>query len=137
MIAYIDSSCAVSLVKEEPITGQLRAYIDDWLDHGHLVIAGALLETEVHRVAQRFDIATTDVKKALTFVTFVQHTDGDFTLAGRLPGRSLVSLNALHLATAIRAGADAMFTEDQRLTTAAELAGIPVLDTAIPRTLHG
>lgn len=137
MIAYIDSSCAVALLKEEHSSERLRAYVDDWLDDGHHVAAGMLIETEVQRVAGRFGIDAAQIPKALSFVSILSHVDADFRLAGRLPGRNLGSLDALHLATAIRAGVDAMFTDDQRLAEAAEQAGIPVLDTSVPRTARG
>lgn len=46
--------------------------------------------------------------------------------AGLLPGRHLRSLDALHVAGALRIGADVMITYDARQAGAAEAAGLPV-----------
>ena len=55
-------------------------------------------------------------------------------VAGSLPYPNLGSLDAMHLATALRIGVDFMITFDTRLEAAAQDSGLAVLDTSIPRT---
>lgn len=134
MIAYVDASFVVPLLKLEPKSAALAEYLDHWTDDGHLVVAGELLETELRRVATRFGIAMEQVTAVLEDITIVAHASIDFRAAGAIPGRTLGSLDALHLATAMRIGVDALMTDDTVLAEASIQAGIPVLDTSIPRT---
>ncbi len=124
-------------MKAEDKSAEIRSYLVDWVADGHAVVSGELLETELWRVAQRCAVPEHAVTSVLNEFNVVAHRSADFRLAGHIPDAQLGSLDALHLATALRIGADAMLTDDQRLAEAAEQAGIPVLDTAIPRTLHG
>ena len=143
MIAYVDASCVVPLLKLEPKSAALAEYLDDWTEDGHLVVAGELLETELRRVATRFGIAMEQVTAVLEDITIVAHASIDFRAAGAIPAviataaldAILGSLDALHLATAMRIGVDALMTDDTVLAEASIQAGIPVLDTSIPRTL--
>lgn len=136
MIVYVDSSAVVPLIKIEDTSEELTAYLDELLEDGHLLVAGRLLETEVKRAANRQGIDSTAVQQATAGITLVQHLGGDFTMAGSFPDQDLGSLDALHLATALRIGADCMITMDHQLEASAEAAGIPVLDTSVSaRTL--
>ena len=47
--------------------------------------------------------------------------------AGLLPGKNLRSFDALHVAVALRAGADVMVSYDARQGAAAEASGLPVV----------
>lgn len=132
MIAYIDASCAVALLKREEKSDEIATYLAEWLEEGHLVVSGALLETELRRVATRFGIADEPVQSVLDEINLVAHSQADFRKAGQLPGAHLGSLDALHLATALRVPADVMLSDDVRLAEASEAMGLPVLDTAIP-----
>jgi predicted nucleic acid-binding protein len=49
-----------------------------------------------------------------------------FREAGVLPGRTLRSLDAVHLATAIRIGVDLVVTYDVRMAESARALGLPV-----------
>lgn len=132
MIAYLDTSCAVALLKREAKSKEIADYLAEWIDDGHLLVAGELLATELNRVATRFGIPPEKVRDIVDVVNLVAHTSADFRTAGQLPGGRLGSLDALHLATALRIGVDALFSEDSELVTASEASGLPVLDTAIP-----
>ncbi len=50
-----------------------------------------------------------------------------FRQAGLLPGANLRSLDALHLAAAVQAGADAMVTYDERQAEACRTIGLPTI----------
>jgi predicted nucleic acid-binding protein len=59
-------------------------------------------------------------------------TDGILDAAARLPGGTLRSLDAIHLATAdeLRRGIEWFVTYDKRLLDAAEARGLPVISPA-------
>lgn len=132
MIAYLDTSCAVALLKREQKSQELTDYLEEWTDDGHLLVAGELLATELNRVAIRFGIEAQKVQGIIEALNLVAHTSSDFRVAGQLPGGRLGSLDALHLATALRIGVDALLSDDTELVSASEAAGIPVLDTSLP-----
>lgn len=123
-------------MKAEDKSGEIRSYLIDWIADGHSVAAGEILETELRKVAWRCAVSEATVTGVINEINVIAHRSVDFKVAGDLPDENLGSLDALHLATALRIGADAMLTEDARLAEAAEQAGIPVLDTSLPRTLH-
>lgn len=132
MIVYVDSSVIVPLIKTEDASDELTSYLDELLEDGHLLVSGRLLETEVKRAANRQGIDSIAVQQATAGVTLVQHLGGDFTMAGSFSDENLGSLDALHLATALRVGVDCMITLDRQLEASAEAVGIPVLDIALP-----
>lgn len=132
MIAYLDTSCAAPLLKREEKSEEISDYLEEWTQDGHLLVAGELLATELNRVATRFGIEAEKVQSITEALNLVAHTSSDFRMAGQLPGGRLGSLDALHLATAIRIGVDALFSDDAELANASEAAGIPVLDTSVP-----
>lgn len=136
MIVYLDSSCGVALIKDEQRTDAIRAYLDDLLDDGHIVLAGQIFETELQRVAIRLGLPVTQATNVIDSVVIVEHETVDFRRASGYQMAQLGSLDALHLATAERARADVMLTFDSRLADASETVGIPVLDVTRARTLH-
>ena len=62
----------------------------------------------------------------LDTVTLIDLTRGDLLTAGALPGR-LRSSDAVHLAVALRVGADGILTYDAELAGAARSSGLEVL----------
>jgi len=132
LIAYVDTSCAAALLKREEKSQEISDYLEELTEDGHLLVAGELLATELNRVATRFGIEAKKVQGITETLNLVAHTSSDFRLAGQLPGGRLGSLDALHLATALRIGVDALISEDVELVSASEAAGIPVLDTSLP-----
>ena len=135
MIVFVDASVLVTLIKREGSSDSVIEYLDDLAEDDHLLVAGQLVETELRRVANRFDMDQSSVPLVLECVNLVDQTPADFRQAGILQARQLGTLDALHLATAIRTRATAMLTFDQRLAEASEAVGIPVLDVFSPRTL--
>jgi len=127
VIAYLDASAVVPLMKAEDHSGRLRAFLDGLDDDLYLLISGRLLETEVRRTAIRQGIAQDVATAALKPISLVEHERGDFRTAGLLRSRGLGSLDALHLATALRAQADVMVTQDARLAEASRAEGLELL----------
>lgn len=120
---YLDTSAAGKLLVAEPESGTLAAWADG--DPGELV-ATYLLETELRRFAHRHELPQAAVTAILDRVSLFDTSPGLYREAGLLPGRSLRSLEALHLAASIRLGVDALVTYDGRRAEAARSAGVPV-----------
>lgn len=132
MIAYLDASVVVPLIKIEDASEALRSYLDDLRGDGHLLVSCRLLETELRRAAIRQRIPQESVTAILDTINVFELVAADFVRAGLLDFENLGSLDALHLATALRVPADVMLSDDVRLTEASEAMGLPVLDTSIP-----
>ncbi|HJQ00322.1 MAG TPA: type II toxin-antitoxin system VapC family toxin [Jatrophihabitans sp.] len=128
MIAYLDTSAAMKLLVDEQESVSLLSY----LQTADLeLVASWLLHTELHCAVNRHpdDIDVDSVTVVLDVVTLVDLTRGDLLTAGALPGR-LRSNDAIHLATALRVGADELVSYDVELAAAARLAGLGVVQPA-------
>ena len=128
MISYLDTSAAMKLLVEEAESAALTTFLQS---ADLQIVASWLLHAELHCAANRHpdDIDATSVGIVLDTVTLIDVTRGDLLTAGVLPGR-LRSNDAVHLAAALRAGAEAMVTYDGELASAALAAGLPVLRPA-------
>jgi len=129
VIVYLDASVAVSLIKDEPGSDAVRELLDGLIDDAHLVLSGRLLETEMRRTARRLGISMAAVDSTLDALAIVEHEKSDFRRAGTFDSGNLGSLDALHLATALRVQADVMLTRDRSLTAACEAEGLALLDS--------
>jgi predicted nucleic acid-binding protein len=127
LILYIETSAAAKLLVDEPVSGRLAARLDDAVDSDDALISSALLETELRRLAVRVDLAQTSVTQLLDRFDLVEADRSLYREAGLLTGRHLRSLDALHLAAALRVGADVMVTYDRRQADSAAAVGLPVL----------
>jgi predicted nucleic acid-binding protein len=127
VILYIETSAAAKLLVDEPASGRLAARLDEAVDADDAVLSSTLLETELRRLAVRVDLAQTAVTHLLDRIDLVEIDRSLYREAGLLPGRQLRSLDALHLAAALRAGADVVVTYDHRQADAAVAVGLPVL----------
>lgn len=121
--AYLDTSAAAKLVIDEPESGALAAWVDDGSVE---LVAGMLLETELRRMGVRHSIPQLDISALLDHVALYGLTPAVYREAGVLPGRALRTLDALHLACAVRLGVDTVLTYDDRFADAAQSVGIPV-----------
>lgn len=119
--AYFDTSAAMKLLVPEAESGAL---FEELARPGRRLIASWLLHTELHCAAGRNPTAITldAVSEALDLITLIDVTRGDLLVAGT--HAPLRSNDALHLATALRLGADEMITYDSELAEAARNAGI-------------
>ena len=122
---YLDSSALVKLAVEEPESSALRRYLRR---RGPLV-SSALAKTEVRRALLPFgDAGLRAGQEVLARVELVRVNDRVLDDAGGLLPPHLRSLDAIHLATAQRLGADlaAVVTYDERMAKAAEAIGLSV-----------
>lgn len=127
MILYVETSAAAKLLVDEPASSRLAARLDDAVDADDAILSSTLLETELRRLAVRAELAQSAVTQLLARFDLVETDRSLYREAGLLPGRHLRSLDALHLAAALRVGADIMVTYDRRQADAAASAGLPVL----------
>lgn len=127
MISYLDTSAAMKLLVEEAESAALTACLVTPTGSRQLV-ASWLLHAELHCAANRHqDVLDPDaVGVVLDVVSLIDLSRGDLLTAGTLPGR-LRSNDAIHLAVALRLGADEMITYDDELAAAAASAGVTVL----------
>ncbi|HEX4930475.1 MAG TPA: type II toxin-antitoxin system VapC family toxin [Gaiellaceae bacterium] len=125
-VAYLDASALVKLSLEEDHSAALRQATPSW---AHLV-SSRLAVVEVLRTARRRDpAAEPTARDVLSHAALVALTDRILYAATQLHPGGLRSLDAIHLATALRLGdALAAFVsyDERHLETAATL-GLPVV----------
>lgn len=133
MICYLDTSAAMKLLVQESESAALAKYLQS-IDERRLV-ASWLLHTELHCAANRHpdDVDLESAEIVLDTVSLIDLTRGDLLTAGTLPGR-LRSNDAVHLAVALRVGADELVTYDAELGAAAAAAGIIAVQPGRART---
>lgn len=124
---YLDTSAFVKLVWAETESDALTRYIAQRA--GTPLVSSTLLTLETRRAVQREDpsaLARADL--LLTRVGRIGMTASLVESASRLPDRSLRSLDAIHLATALllRDDLHAVVTYDKRLAAVAEAHQLPV-----------
>jgi predicted nucleic acid-binding protein len=122
---YLDASAAAKLLVDEAESAALTTYLDAVSAEQGPVSSG-LLETELRRLAVRLDLDQTEVTGLLARIDLVDPPRSMFHEAGLLPGTRLRSLDALHLATALRVDADTVVAYDVRLLEAAQSVGLGV-----------
>jgi uncharacterized protein len=127
VILYIETSAAARLLVDEPASGRLAARLDSAVDQGDALLSSRLVETELRRLATRVNLTQSAVTHLLARLDLVEADRSLYREAGLLPGRHLRSLDALHLAVALRVTADVMVTYERRQADAAEAVGLPVL----------
>ena len=117
----------MKLLVDEPESRALTTYVQAEIgDAQGEMAAGWLLHAELHGAAWRHPgaIQAEAVGQLLDTVTLVDLTRGDMIAAGT--HAPLKSNDAIHLAVAIRLGADEMVTYDRELAKAAKDAGLAV-----------
>ena len=123
ILSYLDTSAAMKLLVEEAESAALAAE----LARSRRLAASWLLHTELHCAAGRHPavVSADAVGTVLDAVTLIDLTRGDLLSAGT--HTPLRSHDAIHLATALRIGADDLVTYDEELAVAARSAGLGVL----------
>lgn len=122
---YLDASALVKLSLEEDHSAALRNATRSW---SHLV-SSRLAVVEVLRAARRRDPASVPTARdVLSHAALVALSDRILYAATRLQPLTLRSLDAIHLATALRLGdaLTAFVSYDERQLEAAAALGLPV-----------
>lgn len=121
-VSYVDTSAAMKLVVAEPESAALA----EGLATGRRLVASWLVHTELHCAAGCYpdDVDLTEIQRVLDAVNLADLTRGDMIAAGT--HAPLRSNDAIHLAVAIRLGADEMATYDAEVAQAARAAGLRI-----------
>ncbi len=123
--SYLDTSAAMKLILDEPQSEALTAELAGREDRQ--LISSWLLHAEMHCAAGRHpaEIDLEAVRTVLDSVSLIDLTRGDLLAAGA--HAPLRSNDAIHLAVAIRVGADEIATYDGELVKRATAVGLPIL----------
>lgn len=122
---YLDTSAALKLLVQEDESDLLAATIDA---ESPDLVGCWLLETELRRAVQREGALNQQgVSEFLDGIDIYEVPSSLFREAGLLPGLSLRSLDAIHLAAAVRIGVDHVLTYDRGMAQAAVDLGLNVL----------
>jgi predicted nucleic acid-binding protein len=124
VITYVETSAAAKLLVDEEESARLAAHLDR-LDAPP--VSCLVLETELRRLAVRVDLPQSAVTALLDRFDLLGTDRSLYREAGMLPGRHLRSLDALHVAAALRWDADVILSYDQRQLAAADAAGLRTL----------
>ena len=124
MIVYLDASAVAKLLIDELESEALEDYLAG-LDPEDEPVSSALVEIELRRLGVRFDLSQAAISDVLDRVDLVEPDRSLFAEAGLLPGRQLRSLDALHVATALRVDASVVVAYDHRIRQAARAVGLP------------
>jgi predicted nucleic acid-binding protein len=122
---YLDSSAIVKLIIAEPQSTALRRY----LRRRRPLVSSALARTEVLRaVLGEGELGLARARAVLARLDLVRLNDRLLDDAGGLRPAEVRSLDAIHLATALRLGSDLghVVTYDDRMRDAARRMGVPI-----------
>ena len=127
-LTYLDTSAAMKLVLEEPESAALVDALTAVAERR--LVASWLLHAEMHCAAGRHpeSVDAVAVGAVLEAVNLIELTRGDLLAAGT--HAPLRSADAIHLAVALRVGAEEIATYDVELADAARSAGLVPLSPA-------
>jgi uncharacterized protein len=126
-VIYLDSAAVVKLVHAESESHALRAWLDERVDTAWTSSALTEIET-VRALARHAPAAVVRLHSVLDLIDMVEIDAGVRILAQTVKPATVRGLDAIHLATALRARPrlTAFLTYDKRLADAAREAGLPV-----------
>lgn len=127
MTVYLDTSAVAKLLVEEAASDALARHLDQLAADGVPLRSSLLLETELRRLATRLDVPQDLVSDVLDRFDLLEPDRDVIRDAGLLPGRRLRSLDALHVATALRSDVRTMITYDLRQAEAARSVGLRIV----------
>ncbi len=124
-LVYVDSSALVKLVIEEPESEALAQHLDE----GQLIATSRIALVEVPRataIANPAPAVGDETERLLASCLLVDLSDSLLRAAARLASASVRTLDAIHLASALRVEADEFVAYDRRLASAAAQQGLAV-----------
>jgi predicted nucleic acid-binding protein len=131
-LVYADSSALVKLVIEEPESSALERHLV-----GRPVLAASRVAiVEVSRataIANPVPEVRAETHRLLAACMLIDVTAGLLDAAARLASAAVRTLDAIHLASALRIEADELLAYDRRLMEAATQHGIPVASPGATR----
>lgn len=130
MTVYVETSAIAKLLVPEPESAALSDSLNALAAQKISLVTSTLTETELRRLAVRRELNQAAVSGVLDRFDLVDLERSTLTEAGLLPGTQLRSLDALHLAAAIRTEAECVIAYDIRLTESARSIGLRVVAPA-------
>lgn len=130
---YVDTSAAVKLLVNEPESDAVAYFLDEAVGRGDQLTSSFLLETESRRLATRDGLDQAVVTDLLLRFDLLLADKALYRDAGLLPGPDLRSLDALHVAAALRLSADTLVTYDERQWKAARSVGLRSVSPGLER----
>jgi len=124
---YLDSAAVVKLVHAEPESEKLRGWLADRAEIGW--VSSVLVEVESFRALARYSPeAVARLNPVLDLIELVDLDPGIRILAQTVTPATVRSLDAIHLATALRLSVQltSFVTYDKRLADAVAAAGLTV-----------
>jgi hypothetical protein len=118
----------MKLLRDETYSDDVERWIEDPAVDA---ISSSLLETELRRAAAWWEIDQERATETLGNFSLYEHPEWEFRAAGLIPGRFLRSLDAIHVAAALRAQADVLISYDARMIAAASAMGLPVVQPGV------
>jgi predicted nucleic acid-binding protein len=129
VIVYVDTSALLKRVIVEDGSDQVRSALRSSAEAGDLLASSALTWVEVERALRRAEVRSTGdlAEAALAGIDELPLDTSVLERARTIGPSTLRSLDALHLASAVTAGADLVMTFDARLALAARIEGMDVV----------
>ena len=121
---YFDTSAVAKLLIGEVESEHVRRWV---MDDAIEAVSSFLLETELRRVAWQQGLPQERASVVLSHFNLFEVYPWEWRAAGLIEARSLRSLDALHIGSAIRIDADALISYDDRMAAAAVRMGLPVI----------
>lgn len=123
---YVDTSAIARILLDEPD----KPLVEQHLEGFEQRIASRLLQVELRRVGTKAGVLDR-ADQLLTDISLIPLDDQTLTAAATITPFTVATLNAIHLATAVRVAQagelDALMTYDKRLADGAQQHGIMVL----------
>jgi predicted nucleic acid-binding protein len=121
---YLDSSALIKLYVREKESAPLREFLNA---DNRVRCTSVITEIEALRVLRPQGRSTLEIARE-DFTAFyrVLLTDDVVRVAAELPPAVLRALDAIHIASALQAGAELLLTYDRRMGEAAQAVGLPV-----------
>ena len=118
------------LVFAEPESPALKDFLDRVVEEHGVPFSSILLETELRRAALRLGAPQELMTDVIGRFDLIEPDRAIYRQAGLLPGDGVRSPDALHIAIALRIGADRFVTYDERQADAALEVGLVVVSPA-------
>lgn len=125
MIRYFDTSAVARILIDEPGSLALRALLHRWTSD--TLLSSQLMATELHRLAGRVAIAPQIIHAAIGAFELVDVEREDFVQARTLGPALARTLDVVHVAVAVRVGAQCVATYDTGQIEVARTVGLAVV----------
>ena len=132
---YIDSSVVLRVVKEG--SPAARAWFDQALASGDILMASRLMPVEVLRVLQNNGLSVSTAHDVIDRFVLLS-LDNELADEAVALAPAFSGADALHIASALRIGVDAVtiVTHDEQMARGAEALGFDVIDPVIDDSGH-